>query len=352
YRVSADDAGSRSEVIEGRVGVGAGARPGSATHVAAGYGVGVSNAGRLSKPAALLPAPEVTAPSQPITSRSVTVRWRAVQGATDYRVGVARDRALTEWVSAEDVASPEAVLNDLPDGELFLAVSARSRERLTGLTDVQPIKVWRNPPAPFSLAPQPDAIEHGGEVAFRWAAVPDASSYELALAADREFMQQAEVRREDGVEAIRALAVGHWWWRLRSLDAQNRPGPWSDALEVTVQPAPPTPAPVDDGHELRVRWPADAAGTAFAGYVLQMASDPGFEVGVVTLRTAENGLSIPRPASGTYFIRVARAYGDGMPPARAFSAPQRIELQTVLRDAQGGVIVTGGAKKGVQLGVQ
>ena len=119
-----------------------------------------------------------------------------------------------------------------------------------------------------------------------------------------------------------------------------------------MQPAPPVPAPVDNGEELRVRWPADAGTAAATGYVLQMASDPAFSGDVVTFRTTESALSIPRPASGTYFVRVARATGTDVPLASAFSAPQRIDLQSVLRDGQGAVIVTGGAKKGVQLGAQ
>ncbi|MBV8158082.1 MAG: FecR domain-containing protein, partial [Dyella sp.] len=352
YRVSADDAGSRSEVIEGRVGVGAGVRPGPATPVEAGFGIGVSPAGKLSKPAALLPAPDIAALPQPVMGHSVTVHWSPVPGAVGYRVEVARDPALTEWVSSGEVTAPEAVLSDLPDGPLQLAVSALSQDRLTGVAAVQPFTVRRNPPAPFSLAPEPDATVHGGAVAFRWAAVQGVSGYELALAADSAFAQQADMRREDGVEASRTLPVGRWWWRLRSLDAQNRPGPWSDALQVTVQPAPPTPAPVDDGSVLRVHWPADAAGGAAAGYVLQMAADPGFETGLVTLPTTESMVSIPRPAEGTYFIRVARARGDAMPPVQAFSPPQRLDIRAVLRDGLGGVVVFGAADKGVQIGTQ
>jgi len=350
YRVSADDAGSRSEVVEGRVG--AGTATGPATHVAAGFGIGVSPAGKLSKPSALLPAPPIAALPQPVMGRSVTIHWQPVPGAVGYRVGVARDPALTEWVSTGDVAAPEAVLNDLPDGPLLLAVSALSADHLMGIAGVQPFTVRRNPAAPFSLAPQPDATVHGGAVEFRWAAVQDASGYELALAGDSAFSQTVDVRREDAVEARRTLPVGQWWWRLRSLDAQDRPGPWSDALQLTVQPEPPVPAPVDGGGVLRVHWPADAAGGAAAGYVLQMAADSGFEAGLVTLRTTESMVAIPRPAQGTYFIRVAREDGDAMPPVQAFSPPQRIDIRAVLLDGLGGVVVMGGEEKGVQIGPQ
>lgn len=352
YRVAADSAGSRSEVVEGKVGVGAASTTSLA--VAAGFGVGVSPSGRLGRPVALLPAPDVAGMPQPVMTASLTAHWRAVPGAVAYRVGVARDAALTEWVSMREVSEPAAVLDDLPDGPSFLVVNAVSPDRLTGHAGVLPFTVKRNPPAPFSLAPAPDGTQHGGKAQFRWAAVPAVSAYELAVAADADFTRQASVQRETGVETQRDLAVGHWWWRLRSLDAHGEPGPWGDALQLSVEPAPPVPVPSDDGRVLRIRWPAMAGGgTAPAGYVVQMASDTAFTADLVTLRTALNEVSVPRPAPGTYYIRVARTAGSAegaVPPAAAFSAPQRIELPAVLRDAQGGVVMMGGADHGVQAG--
>jgi hypothetical protein len=96
---------------------------------------------------------------------------------------------------------------------------------------------------------------------------------------------------------------------------------------------------------MRVRWPADAGAAAATGYVLQMASDPAFSGDVVTFPPGERAFDSP-PGTGTYFVRVARAWNGR---ASGISAPQRIDLQSVLRDGQGAVIVTGGAKKGVQL---
>ncbi|PLP99278.1 FecR domain-containing protein [Cupriavidus pauculus] len=347
YRVAVDHAGSRSEVVEGRVGVGART---TTQDVAAGFGVGVSAQGQLGKPVALLPAPEVAPVAQPVMSRSLGVQWRAVPGAARYRVGVARDAALTEWVSAAEMAEPAATLDDLPDGTLYVVVNALAADGMTGQSGVLPISVRRHPAAPFSLAPRPDGVAYGGDAQFLWASVPDATEYELAVAADAGFTRQADVRRQTGVESHVTLPAGQWWWRLRSLDARGQPGPWGDAQRLRVEPAPPLPAARDSGAELLVRWPADAA--ASAGYVVQVASDDGFAQGLRTLPAARNELALLRPDAGTYYVRVARAEGTDTPPAAAFSTPQRIVLPAVLRDMRGGVVVLGGADRGVETGVR
>ncbi len=152
YRVTADGAGSRSEVIEGTVGVAS--HTAAEQAVAAGFGVGVSPQGQLGKPVALLPAPVVVNMVQPVTSASAIVRWGAVPGAVGYRVGVARDAALTEWVSSGEVVAPEAMLNGLPDGPLHVVVNALAADHLTGHAGVLPITVRRNPQAAAFAAPQ------------------------------------------------------------------------------------------------------------------------------------------------------------------------------------------------------
>ena len=119
-----------------------------------------------------------------------------------------------------------------------------------------------------------------------------------------------------------------------------------------MEPAAPLPAASDGGAELLVRWPAEANVAAGAGYVVQIANDGGFARGLETLRATRNEVALPRPEAGTYYIRVARAEGTVIPPAAAFSAPQRIVLPAVLRDMRGGVVVLGGTERGVETGVR
>ena len=79
-----------------------------------------------------------------------------------------------------------------------------------------------------------------------------------------------------------------------------------------------------------------------------MSRDAAFQDDVVTVRATQNEISMPRPAAGTYFIRVARAIDAQMPPAAAFGAPQQLRLPAVLRDARGGVVTMGTACHGIE----
>ncbi|WP_432261234.1 FecR domain-containing protein [Cupriavidus sp. TMH.W2] len=344
YRVSADTAGSRSEVLEGRVGVSAarGGRASPAASVGAGYGIGVSSAGKLSPPVALLPAPALQPPADTVLGPAFKAAWQPVPGATGYRVLVARDAALSElaWTGTVSGANVTTTRVDgLPEGTLYLSVSAIDKQQLTGFGAQAPVSVRLNPPAPFTQQPAADAVRYADAVAFEWATVPGAAGYELALAADPAFAREAAVHAATGPAATQALAPGRWWWRVRSADAAGRPGPWSDAVPFSVKPRPPVPTLQDDGGALHIGWPE--GGGAGMGYRVQMSADAGFATLLADEHATTNAIDLPRPVPGVYFIRVARAAPGVTPDPAAFSAPQRIEVMAFLRDAQGGAIGSG-----------
>lgn len=290
YRVSADTAGSRSEVLEGRVGVsaarGARASPAAqramtaAASVGAGYGIGVSAGGNLSQPVALLPAPALLPPADTVLGPAFEAAWRPVAGATGYRVLVARDEALSElvWTGTASATSAtgatSASVDGLPEGTLYLSVSAIDKHQLTGHGAQAPVSVRLNPPAPFTLQPAADAVRFAEAVAFEWATVQTAARYELALAADPAFTRDTAVQAASEPAAAQALAPGRWWWRVRSVDAAGLPGPWSGAVPFSVEPAPPVPSLRDDGAALHIGWPGGSG--AGAGYRVQVAPDAAF----------------------------------------------------------------------------
>lgn len=340
YRVSADAAGSRSEVLEGRVGVSlarVGAAPGTA--VVAGYGIGVAAGAGLSRPVALLPAPQLLPLPDTVLGPAAEAAWQPVQGAAGYRVSVARDTAHTELVWTGETADTHVGLDGLPEGSLYLAVSAIDVQRLTGKPASVPFAVRLNPAAPFTLQPAGGTVRYGESVAFEWAAVGAAASYELAVSADAGFAAPTATQPARSEQMAQKLAPGAWFWRVRSLDAAGRPGPWSAAVPFTLEPAPPVPTLRDDGDRLRIGWPADARATA--GYRVQIAEDAGFTRMVADQRSADNEVALPRPPAGTYYVRVARALPDGKEPEASFSAPQRLDIVALLRDGQGGTIRLG-----------
>ncbi|RAS05972.1 FecR family protein [Cupriavidus alkaliphilus] len=350
YRVSADAGGSRSEVLQGRVGVSAArARTAAAPERAmtaaasleAGYGIGVSAGGRLSQPVALLPAPALLPPDETVLGPSFEAAWQPVPGAVGYRVRVARDAALSELVWTGTAGGADAArvrVDGLPEGTLYLSVSAIDRHRLTGHDAQAPVSVRLNPPAPFTQQPAADAVRYADAVSFEWATVPSAARYELALATDAAFTRDAAVHAAAASPAAQALAPGRWWWRVRSVDAAGLPGPWSDAVPFRVEPKPPVPTLQDDGGALHIGWPDGGGGP---GYRVQLAGDAGFATLLADEHTVTNAIDLPRPAPGVYFIRVARAAPGVAPDPAAFSAPQRIEVIAMLRDGQGGAIGSG-----------
>lgn len=351
YRVSADAGGSRSEVLQGRVGVsatrGTRARPApdramtAAASIDAGYGIGVSAGGKLSQPVALLPAPALLPPAETVLGPSFEAAWQPVPGAVGYRVRVARDAALSELVWSGTASGADAArvrVDGLPEGTLYLSVSAIDKHQLTGHDAQAPVSVRLNPPAPFTQQPAADAVRYADSVTFEWATVPGAASYELALAADAAFTRDATVHEAAASPATQALAPGRWWWRVRSVDAAGLPGPWSDAVPFRIEPKPPVPTLQDDGGALHIGWPDSGGGP---GYRVQMAADAGFATLLADQHTATNAIDLPRPAPGVYFIRVARAAPGAAPDPAAFSAPQRIEVIAMLRDGQGGAIGSG-----------
>ncbi|ULX52236.1 histidine kinase [Cupriavidus taiwanensis] len=352
YRVSADAGGSRSEVLQGRVGVSAARASTAAAAVPeramtaaasleAGYGIGVSAGGKLSQPVPLLPAPVLLPPNETVLGPSFEAAWQPVPGAVGYRVRVARDAALSELVwtgTASGAGAARVRVDGLPEGTLYLSVSAIDRHQLTGHDAQAPVSVRLNPPAPFTQQPAAEAVRYADAVSFEWATVPGAASYELALATDAAFTRDAVVHAAAASPAAQALAPGRWWWRVRSVDAAGLPGPWSDAVPFRVEPKPPVPTLQDDGGALHIGWPDGGGGP---GYRVQLAGDAGFATLLADEHTATNAIDLPRPAPGVYFIRVARAAPGVAPDPAAFSAPQRIEVIAMLRDGQGGAIGSG-----------
>ncbi|MDF3834861.1 FecR domain-containing protein [Cupriavidus basilensis] len=340
FRVGTEDGASQSAVLEGKVQ--ARSRRGQQAAVRAGYGISVSSAGMLAQPVTLLPAPVLAPLPRPLLGSHAVVSWSPVAHAVGYRVVVARDAVQTELLSSQTVSGAQATLQDLPEGDLYVGVSALDARQLGGAGTVMPFTVRLNPPAPFTLVPERDGTAYGETVTFTWAEVASAAQYELEVAADADFGQGLVQARDAAPMASQALAPGRWWWRVRSLDATGQPGPWGEPVAFAVEPSPPQPRLEDDGGDtLRIAWPATAAaaGTVQA-YRLQMASDDGFTHIVSEVRSETSEARLPRPGSGIYFVRVAREGKPGVPPH--FSAPQRIEVMQYVRDSQGQAIGAGG----------
>jgi hypothetical protein len=107
-----------------------------------------------------------------------------------------------------------------------------------------------------SAAPPGD--EPAGRVVLRWQAVPGASGYDLQISAEPTFARRLrEVRVELAGYRLGALPEVRWYWRVRSVDAEGRPGPWSSTK--TVEPLVRAPEPLPEPEPVILDVPALAA---------------------------------------------------------------------------------------------
>jgi hypothetical protein len=91
------------------------------------------------------------------------------------------------------------------------------------------------------------AEEPAGRVVLRWQAVPGAASYDLQIAKDGAFTER-ELEARVQLPGFRLEPpAARRYWRVRSVDAEGRPGPWSRAktIEPLVPVAEPGPATLD-----------------------------------------------------------------------------------------------------------
>lgn len=201
-------------------------------------------------------------------------------------------------------------------------------------------------------------------VTLRWESIPGAVSYELEIAADRDFATTVE---KQTTSAIRfkwsAPAKRPYWWRVRGIDTDGRPGEFSAPGITGSAPRPPllespvegARVPAKDGRVV-LRWSAvDGA----ARYTVEVAQDAAFKTSLAASDVTVPEWTFERPRSGTWHWRVtatdlADRAGAASPP-RSFRvktsavavAPTPIPTSAPVLALPSSAIVAGGARLGV-----
>lgn len=127
-----------------------------------------------------------------------------------------------------------------------------------------------------------------------------------------------------GTELRLTLPPGRYHYRLASIARGADLGPFGDPQALTMRPIPPTPAlsPPEIGDKaLSFRWPA-AQGAA--RYKAQWAADVEFKQLLAEPTVDQPALTLPRPGTGSYFLRVQSIDAEGY--AGPFGTPQQIDI--------------------------
>jgi hypothetical protein len=315
------DATARVEVLEGTVEI-RGTR--KTRTVSGGFGA-LTETGKTPEPPVRLLAPPVVGDLPPVVTRSpIQLSLPAIEGATRYRAQIAPDEKFETLLFDAVSTAPVVRGPDPPDGDYVLRVRGIDAKGLEGRDAVHHFRLHARPEPPFLIQPVDRSAVLDQALSFEWAEPQNATAYHFQLATDERFTALAlELPKHAQSRLIpdRMLEPGRYFWRVATQDATGRVGPFGDPQSFQLQATPKLEAPEVTANEMTFRWSAGLPGQQ---YQFQLASDPRFETVLVDRRVSAPQLTIPRPASGFYYLRMRTLDADGY--AGPYGPTQRIDV--------------------------
>ncbi|SFC55485.1 FecR domain-containing protein [Collimonas sp. OK412] len=284
----------------------------------------VTNAKGVGKAVALLPAPQLNGGPQLQERPTVRFSVSPVAGARGYRAQIATDADTRNIVSEAESDNTELKINGLEDGKYFVRITALDQSGLQGIPHITAFTLKARPEPPISIEPKNKS--RAEDVMFSWAEVGNAQAYHLQVASDAGFKQLVLDQPAVVGPQFNAgkLALGTYFWRVATIVEQGKDsdqGPYGDPQRFNLLPALQVPKIADavDG-DLSFRWSAEPGQT----FVVEIGRDAGYSALLLTQTTATPEIVVPRPDSGTYFIRIKAIDADGY--IGPFSPSQKVYI--------------------------
>jgi len=322
FRVQTAGGATRMQVISGAVHA-----DGLGRDVAGGQALLADAAARSVAP--LLPAPDLAGLPATAERLPLQLAWTASPpGAVAWRAQLYPrgdfDRLLLDARVGEPAAA-WADARDLADGDYTLRLRGIDAQGQEGAAADADLRLQARPEPPFIQAPAPAAVSYTGAIALAWTRNTAAPDVRLQIARDPGFTDLALQPPPIAAAGFEArLADGRYHWRVASVDASGRAGPFGDPQTFEIAPPPAAPPPAEPevrGDALRLRWGA-AAGVA--RYELEWSKSETFDGADVQRFSAEQAeITLPKPAPGRYFLRARAVNAAGA--AGPWSQVQRIE---------------------------
>lgn len=323
FRVQAAGAQSRLQVLSGAVHA-----DGLGADVAAGQGLLADGAARSVAP--LLPAPDLSALPRTAERLPLRLAWAASPaGAVAWRAQLFPKGDFDRLLLDARISEPAAAwgeARELADGDYTLrvrAIDARGQEGAAADADVA---LQARPEPPFIQSPAAGAVSYNGAMALAWTRNTAAPDVRLQIARDAGFTDlvlQPPPLAAAGFEA--KLPDGAYHWRIASVEAGGRAGPFGDAQTFEIQPPPPAPPPAEpdlSGDQLKLRWRADKG---VARYELEWSKTEAFDgADVQRFATDKPEIAMPKPSWGKYFLRARSVNAAGA--AGPWGQTQMIEV--------------------------
>ncbi|MEZ5651455.1 MAG: FecR domain-containing protein [Burkholderiaceae bacterium] len=262
FRVRETDANATNAVLRGSV-----AWLGRDTErlVPAGFGSSADAQGRTTEPEPLLPAPKVVAPGDdPVRTPTADIRFEPVSGARAYRILITRDADAVKAVRESVLLTNAYAFESPEDGPFYIHVRAVSATGIEGYS--QPVRfVVSARPLPPPIEPGRDDTDDDGVAMLRWPARDDAIAYEIQVSDSATFDRTLFERRVDqpGYEIdtdLLAAGPGTWFWRVASIGADERPGPFTRPRELVRAVTGPAVTAEVDLATVTLSWSLPAEG--------------------------------------------------------------------------------------------
>ena len=163
----------------------------------------------------------------------------------------------------------------------------------------------------LALPGLPAAQEASVSEVLRWKADPRSASYELQISVDASFRETTLVVKVPSSGYRWAeIPTQRYYWRVRSLDEQGRPGIWSAVK--TIEPAllPPEPRAPADGSHVSFEGESPSLDVACLAshlarrYSAEVAADPRFEQVLARANDSGPTLHLPLPRAGQLYWRM------------------------------------------------
>ncbi|HSN92640.1 MAG TPA: hypothetical protein VLS93_15525 [Anaeromyxobacteraceae bacterium] len=150
---------------------------------------------------------------------AIHVAWKPVEGATGYRIQIARDLAFQGLEKSEDLAGTEAAFEPREEGVYAWRVASRDASGRYGEYGfARRIYCEGEPPRDLLVGPLDGAVVKYADtpppVAFTWQSAGDAGSYRLVVVRGRDLSAEPAVSRstpEQRLE-IEGLTAGEYVW--------------------------------------------------------------------------------------------------------------------------------------------
>lgn len=328
FRVGVEADATREETLDGAVDLQAAGR---GVRVGAGRGSLARKGQPPLPPVRLLPAPDVSGlPSRfeqlplqfPLPSQAGAAAWFGQVSAQGHPAHV----LLQTSTSATTLG-----IADLPDGRYVLRLRAVDANGLQGFDATHPFTVLARPFFPLLIAPADKATVRKPRPELVWSKVVGVARSRLQVASEDDFARTLfDVERADTAwTPPHDLPAGRVFWRVASIAADGRQGPWSKPQSFIYKPGP---GPVDldnaalrfDSDHLLLELPPAPAGQHYA---LTLSDHAGLQPALATARSGGGAVSLPRPSGGKRYLG-ARLVDDGDgtagPPAvHAINVPAR-----------------------------